>query len=442
MMKHNPSSLIIRLGLLFVSAMVAAVFLFFVLRFGSAVILESYMNDSGFQEKNNERRIKGFQAYINKNALSTKDTGAITKWVRTQPLILLEIYQFNHLLYSSYVPDEILEDGESPHYSWVSYYEVSFTDGVADVVIYADDTYRVYNILTVVSLIISVIVMLGILMDGCRRLIRYICVLNDEIQEMAGGNLDASVTIKGNDELSILAQNLDLMRNAFKEQKEREAEMYLENQTIITQMSHDLRTPMTVMQLYTDILKYNKCGTEQAEEYLSKIDEKLAQIKQLADNLFEYTLISRDQSVADEEAVLFYDAIHDLLSEAVAYLTGLGFEFEFFLYWPDEKIINYPPYMKRIMDNISSNLSKYASHDSKIRIESGHKNQQIYISFQNTISETAGINEGTHIGIASIKNMMKTMNGKCEITQNGSIYTLELSWPIMVGPVKSLIIKS
>ncbi|MCR5088234.1 MAG: HAMP domain-containing histidine kinase [Oscillospiraceae bacterium] len=429
-MKHSTSRLTVKFGLLLLTALAIASAFFAVFRFGGAAIMDSYFARTGFQQKCNEKRIASLQAYIEKNRLSARDREQITKWAKTQPLILLEIYRSNVLLYSSYAPEEAMEnDEEAPHYSWVSYYEVSFSDGKTDVVIYADDSYRFFTLLTVAALGLSVLLFLGVFLFGCQSLIRYICELNDEIQLMEGGCLDIPITIKGDNELSTLAQSLDSMRKAFKDQKEREAEVFLANQTMISQMSHDLRTPMTILQIYTDILKYNRCKPEQVNDYLIKIDEKVAQMKQLSDNLFEYSLISKEQKISLDGPLPFREAVHDQLSESVAYLSFHGFFFESELDWPQANVYVHPPYIRRILDNVTSNISKYAAADVPLHICTGREADMVYLSFQNGISAAAAEQEGTRIGISNIKAMMEKMNGECRILHTDSVFRLTLYFP-------------
>ena len=429
-MKRSTSRLTTRFGVLLLAALLSASVLFLLLRFGGAVFLESYFEKIGFQQKCNEKRVSNLQAFIDKNALSTRDTSQITKWAKTQPMILLEIYRSNILLYTSYAPEEVMDnETESPHYAWVSYYQVAFSDGDADVVIYADDSYRFFTLLTIVSLGLSMLVFLFVFLFGCQSLIRYICELSDKIQLMEGGDLGVPIPVKGDNELSSLARSLDSMRKAFKEQKEHEAEMFQANQTMITQMSHDLRTPMTVLQIYTDILKYNRCRPEQVGDYLIKIDKKVAQMKQLSDNLFEYSLISREQRIILEGPTPFREAIHDLLSEAVAVLSEQGFSFDIQLDWPQEEVCVHPPYLKRIMDNITSNITKYAAKESALQVKVGSVGRMVYLSIQNQIASHDAEQEGTHIGITNIRAMMEKMGGECKVKSTDSVFRIELCFP-------------
>ncbi|NCE66087.1 sensor histidine kinase [Pseudoflavonifractor sp. 524-17] len=436
-MKHRASSLTAHFGLLLLLSGAAAVLVFCCLRFGGGWLLEQYFNGSDFQQQYNERRIQNFQSYVEENGLATTDTAQITRWNKKHPLILMEVYRSNILRYTSAAPEEALDnETEVPYYTWVSYYEIPFADGAAEVVIYADDTYRFFTWLTVLSLGIALLVFLGVFLWGSRGLVRYICQLSVDIQAMEGGDLDVPITFRGNHELTRLAHSLDSMRRAFQEQKEQETNIFRANQAMITAMSHDLRTPLTTLQIYTDILRYKKYRPDQLDGYLEKIDAKAAQIKQLSENIFEYSLVSRHQTIELEAPRPVRDVFHDQLSEMAVYLTQQNFSFELELDWPDLDISIYSQYIKRLMDNVLSNLVKYADAELPILIAVMEKDGGVAILFQNKISSTPLQQEGTHIGLANMKAMMEKMGGRCCAGQTGSLFQLELWFP-SVPPKRS-----
>lgn len=235
--------------------------------------------------------------------------------------------------------------------------------------IYANDTFRWFFYLTIGALILSFALFLFVFLRGCRGLVRYICRLSEEIQAMEGGDLNQPITLQGNHELTQLAKSLDAMRQAFKTQRERENAVFRANQTMITEMSHDLRTPLTTLQIYTDILRFQKYEPERLHEYLEKIDTKASQIRQLAENIFEYSLISCEQAVEMDPPVSAQEVFHDILSEMVAYLSQQGFQFSLELDWPPDLIRAYQPYVKRLIDNISSNIVKYADTGIPVQIK-------------------------------------------------------------------------
>ena len=91
--------------------------------------------------------------------------------------------------------------------------------------------------------------------------------LKDEILRMAAGNLRDSVPEMGQDEIGIIAEELDNLRTALQDTLVREKESRRANQDLITAMSHDLRTPLTILNGYLEVLRLNR-NPEMHEEYL------------------------------------------------------------------------------------------------------------------------------------------------------------------------------
>ncbi len=256
MLQNKPLSLTAQFSRLLLVSGIAALLLFALLRWGGGLLLEKYFVESGFQARINDARMTNLQEYVNKNNLQAKDGMQLTQWVKKQPLILLEVYRNNILLYNSKAPGEWpMEENELevPYYEWQSYYQISFADGTAEVLVYADDTYRWFLYLTLAALLLACLVFLLIFLQGCRKIVKYIGQLCREIQALEGGDLNTSITLQGHNELTQLAQSLDSMRLAFKEQREQETALFQTHQQMITEMSHDLRTLLTTLQIYTDI---------------------------------------------------------------------------------------------------------------------------------------------------------------------------------------------
>ena len=420
-------------GLLCLSACLSAV-LFLLLYTGGGLLLSRYFEASNFRERCVERKIQALQDYVWENDLPAQDAASLTRWVRHNPLILMEIYRDNILLYTSSAPEESsggASELKSPYYDWVSYYEVTFSDGTAEVVLYANDTYRWFTYRTILSLLLSSLLFLLIFILGSRRLVEYICRLSEQIQAMEGGDLDQAILIQGNHELSRLARGLDSMRRSFREQREREAELFWAHQTMITQMSHDFRTPLTALQIYTDILRYHKFENKrQAMDYLSKIDGKIAQIKQLSDNIFEYSLIARGQQIPLEAPRPVRDIFHDTLSEMAAVLERQGFFFDLDLDWPAASLSVSSQYVKRVADNLVSNLSKYADPVRPIRISVRREADSVLLSFSNTVQPNASRADSHHIGLSCIRAMMEKMGGELRVHAAGSEFQALLLFPV------------
>ena len=262
--KHH--SLSTKFGLLLVASGIIAV-LFFVLAHSiSQNVISARYSDEAYIDQLTRERVDSFQQYVTENQLSTADKEAITRWVKSEPVSIMEIYRSNVLLFSSYAPESYDITGntaEAPYYEWLDYYEIEFSDGKAHVLVEYNFALRYSVITTVIEVVLSSLLFLTLFLIGCRRTVKYIRQICRDIQGMEGGDLDTPVTVIGNDDLTTLSESLEAMRIAFSGQQEQSARAYAANQQLISEMSHDIRTPLTTLMIYTEILRYHKYESDE-----------------------------------------------------------------------------------------------------------------------------------------------------------------------------------
>ena len=401
--------------------------------------LEDHFLNPEVQDRAAQERVNSLQDYVSQHQLAASDWEELAQWMAGQPLTLMEVYREDTLMFSSYASNsDALWDGEvsTPYYyDWVSYYTVQFSDGPAEVLMYSNDTFQFSSY----AVILEVVVCAGIFLLGFlivfQRAVRYIRQINREVQAMENGDLDHPVTLRGNNDLTGLAESLDAMRLALREHQAREAKTYAANQALITEMSHDLRTPLTTLLIYTEILRYQKYqDEEQLHQYLRRIDEKAHQIKQLAENILDYSLASKYRSVTLEAPVPAQEIFGPLLYETTTYLEHHGRTFHTQLTYGTGRISIHPPYIRRILDNISSNLLKYADPDQPIQIRSEERDGRFLLSFQNEIAQPEPQEESTHVGLISVQSMMEKMGGSCRTDQAGCTFSITLCFPVSDSP--------
>ncbi len=400
------------------------------LHYGGNIVIGELLEKTDFQAKRTENRVNAFQSYVKKNNVALTDGDALLSWCNNQPLVLMEVYRNNKLMFNSKYSesDELYsKDIDVTYYDWYSYYTVHFADGDAELLIYSDEIYLFQTWATIAEVAICAVVFLTVFLRGVHKVASYICVLSSEILALEGGDLDHSITVCGKDELGMLAQGLDSMRKAFLEQRNTEAASFQANQSLITGMSHDLRTPLTKLMLYTEILRSGKYQSEaQLKEYLTRIDEKAGQIKQLSDNIFQYSMMPMENAVTELSALSLKEAFRDSLSEMIGYLSQKGYLFDFVLDWVDEQIFVYEPFIKRLLDNLTSNIEKYADLSMPVRIELLLNEKYIGLSFQNMVTTDSAKQDGTNIGLTNINSMMSKMNGTCHVEQTAVSFKIEL----------------
>lgn len=429
---NKKNSIYVQLLRLLLLAALAAFSLFYVLNYVGENALNDFYDNSGYEEKKNEKYIKKLQQYIEVENLVAEDSEMLSLWVKEQKVISIYIYKDDRLIFDSNYPqkDVWAENISFNDYGWVTYYTVQFADEEAKVNILGAYSYQFYNYATIAELILSTIVFLTIVLLGVRSKMKYIWLLSQEIEILEGGSLDYAITIKGKDELSALAEGIDNMRRSFCELIRQETELVQENQRIVTEMSHDIRTPITSIMLYTEILKKKNYRDEaQLEEYVEKIDQKARRMKQLTDHLFEYSLIAGKNEIVLEDAESYQVLFYDLFSETVTYLQQRGFAVETRMEEVNRTLHISTDYMMRIMDNITSNLVKYADNTEPIVFCVVQTETMAGFCVQNKVRVGEERVESTGIGLQSIRNMMAKMGGKSVVENENGNFTVTILFP-------------
>ena len=418
---------------LVLSALISAA-VFAGLDYGVSCLISSCFENPQYVEGQNRKYAQKLQKYVDRQGLSMKDGEALSQWVKKQNILYVQIYKDNILVFDSAYPEEEIWEEEiaARDYELDYHSSVNFSDGTGEVYMIGGYAYQYYNYALAGELLLCFGLFLVLVLYGIRRKMAYILQLRDEIEILEGGSLDYPITIKGKDELAALASGLDNMRKSFAGLIEQEGKMVQENQRIITEMSHDLRTPVTSIILYTEILKKGTYkDLKQQREYIEKIDQKARRMKQLTDHLFEYSLITGEKKTVMEEPELYEVLFYDLFSETCSYLNQKGFQVRFQVEWLEAKIRISTEYLLRIMDNITSNLVKYADPAFPVVISSAREGHMAGFTFENHVRSPKEEVESSGIGIQSMKNMTHAMGGRCVEEGLGDLYRLTVLFPII-----------
>ena len=438
--REKMHSLYFKLAGLLLAAVAVSGLFFVVINYAGEQMITKIFSDSSHIEKLSEAYIQDLQDYIDETKAASNDSEKLTEWVRKRKIVSIQVYKDEILTYDSNYPDAAVEDAEAEgaYYDWEYYYTAEFADGTADVFLYGFFSYPLYSYAMTAEILLAVILLVAIVILGIREPVRYIGRLKAECEILGSGDLDYQVTVQGKDELSLLARGLDNMRMALRESNEKEAELTAANRRMITEMSHDLRTPLTSLLIYTEILgKKAAKDPRQAMEYVRKIEKKARQIKRLSDNIFEYALITEETKAELGDPQTLRELFYDPLSEMTAYLGERGYTVGL---RPDtgsgserRQIRVNEEYINRIMDNIVSNIEKYADKSMPVRIETIYTEEYGGLAFRNGIScstEDRRKTEGsTNIGLHNVEKMMKKMNGYFRVKQTENIFEITLIFP-------------
>lgn len=281
----------------------------------------------------------------------------------------------------------------------------------------------------IADIVVSFLLFFFLTMVGIRKKIVYLNQLSRDIEILEGGNLEYEVHVRGKDEISDLAKGLNAMKASFKNQIEEVESLTRTNQEMVTEISHDLRTPLTAVLLYAEILQSGKYGKEEErQDYLHKMIRKIQHMKELSDKLLAYSV-----GASEEKAVSFSwfsarNGLYDELSDMCSYLEEQGIKVKADLRWEEGRIFICEEYIVRILDNIASNILKYADAQAFVLVWDEYYENMMYITFENVCSDESGGGESYSIGMRNVKMMMEEMKGNCEVTQDNEHFRICLKF--------------
>lgn len=427
--RNRKISIYRELGLLLVLAAAVSALLFLGLHRAVTEGINRFAWNGAYLAREDARRLQSLQQFIRQNSLRLEDVEQLTDWVRRQAVVSIQIYRGGELYYDSdyggYGREDFGDEMGPP--PWSDLRNITFADGDAQVLLYGFYVFQMYHYALILELLLIFTLFLTIVMLGIRREIRYIRSLSREIKILEGGGLEYPITVSGRDELAELAQGLDAMRLSFLEQNRQEKQLAQASQRMVTEMSHDLRTPLTSIMLYTEILLGRRFKDEaQMMEYVEKIDKKARRLKHLTDHLFEYALVTGTDRAELEGPAPLRAVVFDLLSETAAHLEQEGFPLELDLRWEERRVCFNREYVSRIFDNLTSNVVKYGLRDAPVRIRTVYREELAGFSVESRKAPLERPPESTKIGLSNIRSMMEKMKGSCQVEEGEETFRLTL----------------
>ena len=410
----------------------AGLFVFLLLYFGGGEWLDQYFSRSDYFYHSESDRVEELQQYVSENGIAATDSEKLRKWAKEKDISDLTVSREKEVLFDASYEKRIAPGGAKiADYNWKFFHKVTFADGEADVYIYEGFAQKYYGVILGAAILSGLAVCLGIFIYGIREEVEYIRILKREVDIIGQGNLQEDVTVKGKDELAELASGLNRMRLKLIEKEETEQSMRSAQEELVLGMSHDLRTPLTGLLTYIEILKRQEQEGKISREYLDKVFDKTLQIRTLSDQMFEFFLINSRKSVALEPPEEIESALGDYLSELCALLECSSFSVDAeTLEWKPVRVRINTDYVGRIMNNIISNLEKYGDRHQEIQIKITYEQDRAGVFIRNGIAVPNQYVQGTGIGVKNIALMMENMHGQMQVNMTEETYCIVLWFPI------------
>lgn len=407
-----------------------ALLLFLILNVIGTRVLDEYFHKTSYNERADKRCIEKFEKFVKENEIKTTDKDKLREWaiMDNKGYVVIALLKHDKVLFNS-----LYEYEEMPITGYLEAgvkKKIAFADTTAMVYLNGYFNYQFYMYAVIGEIILSVALFMGICIGYIQKKIRYVLQLEKEIKILETGDLNYAITVEGQDELASLADGLNQMRIKLRENIQIEEAAVKANYDLVVSIAHDLRTPLTALLLYLDLIcKDENTDSEKIRTYTEKSRMKAVQIKTMSEQLFERFLLSSDDKVELEESKKAQYIFDDMLSDMAGYLTENGFEVEGSMDWQNVSVQIVQDYIGRICDNIASNIIKYGERTKPVKISVVRQDKWLILLFMNSVKEDEE-QKGTGVGVQNIRMMMEKMNGVCQIHQSEQNYIVELRFKI------------
>ncbi|MEI7026655.1 sensor histidine kinase [Paenibacillus sp. y28] len=217
--------------------------------------------------------------------------------------------------------------------------------------------------------VLGLIVFIILFYSLTKKKMAYIQHLAGGLMEISRGNLNYRAREVGRDELGVLATNINHMAEQLQFQLEEERRAEKMKNELITGVSHDLRTPLTLIMGYLRLLKdknYESPG--QADSYINIAYGKAEKLKVLIDDLFEYTKLSSGGVSMLRERVCLNELLEQLTEELITYAEENQLSVKRSMTMEKLMVEVEPDQMTRVFENLLSNAIKYSYKPGLVKL--------------------------------------------------------------------------
>lgn len=300
-------------------------------------------------------------------------------------------------------------------------------------------------------IIIGIVVFLLAFIYITRHKMKQIEKIADGVNEIATGNLSYRIEKTGQDEIASLTENINHMAHKLMMNIENEREVEKRKNELITNVSHDLRTPLTSIMGYLRLLRDKGYESDaQHDKYVKVAFSKSEQLQDLIDDLFEYTKLNEGKIHLNTQKVCINKLLKQLLEELVPQIEEreLSLEKDFseeLLYSMVDSELTV-----RLFDNLLMNAIKYSKDYGAIRVclqkdekyihvevsnqteaLTEHELEQLFDRFYKKDQSRSEVANSSGLGLAIAKSIAELQNGEINVTYDDGIVRFITTLPLL-----------
>jgi len=263
---------------------------------------------------------------------------------------------------------------------------------------------------------------------------------------IAEGNLDVAIT----EDLGAFESfkgEIQKIQTGFKKAVEEEIRSQKMKTELVTNVSHDLKTPLTAIITYVDLLKDETISPQQRTEYVKILEQKSLRLKFLIEDLFEIskaTSKNANLTLVDVDLVDLLKQVRLELSDKID-ASSLAFRWNL----PDKKVILHLDSQKtyRVFENLIVNILNYSLSNTRVYVDMAVQEQELMVSMKNISATELSVypeeiterfirgdasrnTEGSGLGLAIAKSFVELQNGTLQVDIDGDLFKVTIRWPL------------
>ena len=268
--------------------------------------------------------------------------------------------------------------------------------------------------------------------------------IKDALQEIYNGNVEVYLNeenYKG--DLKEVSKYVNDIAGGFSNAISEQLKSERMKTELITNVSHDIKTPLTSIINYVDLLEKENIDNENIKKYLEIIDNKSQKLKKLTEDLVEASKASSGNIKLNIERINLDELIKQEIGEFEDKFNKIGLTTIIDIKDKNIYINADGRYIARVLDNIFSNISKYALENSRVYIDVNKENDEVVVTFKNISREKLNISEeelmqrfvrgdesrnteGSGLGLSISESLTKLQGGEFKINIDGDLFKVML----------------
>ena len=302
----------------------------------------------------------------------------------------------------------------------------------------------------VLCLVVDILVLLYLLRDAAGKQ-----TVEEGLKQIGRGNLDYKVDtaeLRG-DNLE-LAQLVNSMGDGLKDSVNERMKNERMQADLITNVSHDLKTPLTSIINYVDLLKRENIQEPKIRNYIEVLERKSQRLKQLAEDLVEASRASSGNVKLEIVTLNLNELVQQVNGEFSERFSGRELELICHLPLENAYLNADGRYIWRVLENLYGNAAKYAMPATRVYVDVVKKAGMVMLSIKNVSEQTLNISaeelmerfvrgdssrttEGSGLGLSIARNLVTLMGGTFELYVDGDLFKAIITFPEAQGERKN-----